>query len=45
MNYLYLALGYVASNAGAIVLGGYLGYKFGDKVEKYVLSLLSYVKK
>lgn len=44
-HYLYLALGWVATNWVALVAGGYLGHKFGDKVQAYVEKLLSYVKK
>lgn len=33
-------VGYALSNAGSLVGGGYLGYRFGDAVEKAVLALL-----
>ncbi len=45
MQYVYMALGWAATNAVALVLGGYLGYRFGDKVEGYVKSLLGVLGK
>lgn len=44
-SYLVDLIGYLVSNAGSIGLGGYLGYKYGDKVEALVVKLLGYVKK
>jgi hypothetical protein len=35
----------LVDNAGALVAGGYLGYRFGDKVEKAVIAALGLVKK
>lgn len=45
MNYVYMALGWVASNAVALVAGGYLGYRFGDTVKEYAVKLLAPVAK
>ena len=42
---LHVIVGYVVSNAVALLVGGYLGYKYGDHVEALVEGLLGYVRK
>lgn len=40
-----IALGWLASNAAALVAGGYLGYRFGHYVEAVVSRVLGVIKK
>lgn len=38
-HYILAIVGWALSNIGALVAGGYLGYRFGDKVESAVIGL------
>ena len=40
-SHIIALVGWLLSNAGALVAGGYLGYRFGDKVEAAVIGLYS----
>lgn len=40
-SHIIALVGWILSNAGALVAGGYLGYRFGDKVEAAVIGLYS----
>lgn len=48
MSYVYLALGWLSSNILAVVVGGYLVYRFPeavDKVEEWVDYIVGLVKR
>jgi hypothetical protein len=44
-QYIAVALGWIASNAIAIVAGGYLQYRFGHYVEPVLARVLSAFRK
>lgn len=44
-KYVLLALGWITSNAVAIVAGGYLYYRFGEYVEPVVRKVLGILVK
>lgn len=43
-SYLLTLVGYILSNAGSLLGGGYLGYRWGGPVESAVLALLGRVE-
>lgn len=43
-SHILALVGWILSNAGALVAGGYLGYRFGDKVEAAVIGLYNKVE-
>jgi len=45
MGYVITVLGWASSNVVALVAGGYIGYRYGDKIEGWVRHLLGYAVK
>jgi hypothetical protein len=44
-KYVMIAIGWIASNAVAIVAGGYLQYRFGHYVEPVIARVLAMLRK